>query len=72
MKFHNRSRPAVETVFMISTLFVLFSCCFGELPFTVQPDEAATVVGKAFTYKLPAEMTTHSEYTFKVIGKFKK
>ena len=62
----NKDRHAVETVFLVSTLFVLFSCCIGALPFTVKPDEVATVFGKAFTYKLPAEMSAHPGYTFKV------
>ena len=65
MKLLNRNRPAVETVFIISAFSVLFTCCIAELPFTVKPDETATEVGKAFSYKLPAEMTTHPGYTFK-------
>ena len=66
MKFHNRNNLAVENVFII-TLLVLVSCCIAKLPFTVQPEEMATVAGKAFTYKLPAEMIAHPGYTFKVI-----
>jgi hypothetical protein len=69
MKLLNRNGPAVETVFILSALFVLFTCCIAELPFNVKPDETATVVGKAFTHKLPAEMTTHYGYSFKVIKK---
>lgn len=70
MKFRTRDRPAVETVFVVSTIFGLFSCCIGALPFSVQPDEVATVVGKAFTYKLSAEMSAHPGYTFKVIENY--
>lgn len=67
MKIHSKERPAaVGTILLTPALFVLFSCCSGELTFTVKPDEVATVVGKSFSYKLPAEMAKHSGYTFKV------
>lgn len=66
MKFYSRDRSAVDAILVISTLFVLFSCCTGALPFPVKPDEMATVAGKAFSYKLPAEMNAHPGYTFKV------
>ena len=70
MKFQSRDRSAAETILRISTLFVLFSSCIGTLPFSVKPDEQATVAGKAFSYKLPAEMNTHPGYAFKVIQMF--
>ena len=32
----------------------------------VEPNEIATVVGKAFTHKLPIELTVQNDYNFKV------
>ena len=38
----------------------------GALSLSVKPDEIATVVGKAFTYKLPIELTVQNDYNYKV------
>lgn len=61
-----KGRFLVEIYFVVLTLSVSFVFGLSSIPFDVKPEELATLVGKAFSFKLPIEMTEHIGYTLKV------
>lgn len=65
MKFESRNSSVGKMIYLL-TFIAMFLYSEGTVAFSIKPDEVATVVGKAFSYKLPADVAIHTGYTFKL------